>query len=501
MRGAHELPGVSIVTVASVRESTGLVANAERFRADSERKVARQSLEQQSWTELAGTAQLVEAASLADVAIHTSAAHRLVNLSGAPWPPSAGSAQLVFELHWDGERPEGLGLRRARGRPPKDVIVTCRSSTGQTRVVQRSTLTLTPATPAGDRRNAASRSVALLLRALGMSDNELSVGETSEPPPPSAKSRSGSLRVPPAVGASIGVAAAAVFRRVSRGLWRDDAWEIQYRTNSDAFVANSDHVSANGFKAYRPGYDRFVADPIPFSHHDIHAVFFEEYPFATRKGVISCAVLQANGELGVPQRVLERRYHLSYPFVFRDDDRVYMVPESAANRTIDLYECTSFPHQWEYRKTLLDNISANDATFYQDGTRWWMFATVSGEGAYAWDELHLFFADEILGEWQPHPMNPVKCDSRSARPAGPLFVKAGRLLRPTQDCSETYGGAVSICEIEELTPTCFRERTVDRLDPDLFPGAKGLHTLAATGAIETVDIRPRRRMRWERGTI
>src|SRR5207253_8229013 len=52
------------------------------------------------------------------------------------------------------------------------------------------------------------------------------------------------------------------------------------------------------------------------------------------------------------------------------------------------------------------------------------------------DELHLFHAERLTGDWQPHPRNPVKSDARSARPAGSLFVRDGALYRPAQVRSE-----------------------------------------------------------------
>jgi len=54
-------------------------------------------------------------------------------------------------------------------------------------------------------------------------------------------------------------------------------------------------------------------------------------------------------------------------------------------------------------------------------------------------KLRVWFADDLLGSWCPHPGNPVKPDIRSARPAGTPFVHDGALYRPAQDCSRTYG--------------------------------------------------------------
>jgi hypothetical protein len=82
----------------------------------------------------------------------------------------------------------------------------------------------------------------------------------------------------------------------------------------------------------------------------------------------------------------------------------------------------------------------------------------------------------------------VKCDLRSARPAGPLFIMDGALYRPAQDCSVTYGGAVVINRVERLTPEEFVERPVRRLAPATQgPYPHGLHTLSGAGNVTLVD--------------
>jgi hypothetical protein len=296
-----------------------------------------------------------------------------------------------------------------------------------------------------------------------------------------------------AMGSTIG---SALLRKGSGLFFAPEWWHLAYRTSREHFVANAPSLTREGFVEIECGTDRFHADPIAISFDGTDVVFFEEYVYAEGRGVISCATLDEHGILGKPHRVLERPYHLSYPFVFVHEGVPFMIPETFANETIELYRCTRFPDEWTFEKTLLAGLTATDATLHHDGTRWWMFVTVGEQGSYTWDELQLFMADSPFGPWRPHPRNPVKCDARSARPAGPLFRRDGKLIRPTQDCSQIYGGAIHLCEIEVLTPDDYRERVVDRIAPDWFRNADGLHTLTATERIEVVDVRTPRRFRW-----
>ena len=85
-------------------------------------------------------------------------------------------------------------------------------------------------------------------------------------------------------------------------------------------------------------------------------------------------------------------------------------------------------------------------------------------------------------------MSPVKADLRGSRPAGPLFVADGQLIRPAQDCTTTYGAAVILQRVLRLTPTEFVEEPVARLAPDpRGPLPDGLHTLTAAGPVTLVD--------------
>jgi hypothetical protein len=70
------------------------------------------------------------------------------------------------------------------------------------------------------------------------------------------------------------------------------------------------------------------------------------------------------------------------------------------------------------------------------------------------------------------------------------------LIRPAQDCSRSYGSAITLNRIVALTPTEFREETVARIDPDPDgPYPHGIHTLSFVGESMLVDGK-RHEFRW-----
>ncbi len=248
-----------------------------------------------------------------------------------------------------------------------------------------------------------------------------------------------------------------------------------------------DGLDTAGFEAIAPPKGRFWADPFLLDVGEDTHLFFEDVDYATGKGVISHLAITADGKRTPPQVVLERDYHLSYPFVFEWDGQVYMIPETAQHRTIELYRAVEFPARWELVATLFDGVHAVDATLLEHGGRLWLFTNVAPPGGSSDDELFAFCADSPFGPWVPHPMNPIVSDVRRARPAGRPFMHDGELVRPSQDCSSRYGGAIVLNRVEVLSETDYREVTVGRIDPDWHPRCVGTHTINRSNRYEVID--------------
>jgi hypothetical protein len=200
-----------------------------------------------------------------------------------------------------------------------------------------------------------------------------------------------------------------------------------------------------------------------------------------------------SGRASAPVRVLERDYHLSYPFLLEHDGQLYMIPETAQKGTVELYRCVDFPLRWRLERVLLDGLRCVDATFHRAADRWWMFANVAAAGSRMFDdELHLFHAESLLGDWQPHRRNPVKSDARSARPAGQLYWQNGALCRPAQICAPLYGSGLSINRVLRLTLQDYAERQIERILPSREHGLLGVHTINRAGDLTVVDAFTRR---------
>jgi hypothetical protein len=239
-----------------------------------------------------------------------------------------------------------------------------------------------------------------------------------------------------------------------------------------------------------PAKGAFRADPFGYVGSDGQLnMLYERYDRATGKGDLNRLRPKRDNILKRSRAMLTLPTHLSYPYVVNTRDTngdpvVYVIPENAAGGGVDLYRVRADNEALELVQRLLD-VPLYDPTVFEHEGRWWMMGTLA-----PLTNVHLviYHAPSLFGPWTPHAHNPVKCDIRTARPAGTPFVHEGVLYRPSQDSSSTYGHRVVINRIEELTPDRFREVAVKTVGPlGATSWNKGFHTVSAVGDLTLVD--------------
>ena len=242
---------------------------------------------------------------------------------------------------------------------------------------------------------------------------------------------------------------------------------------------------------------RYFADPFLFEDGGVTYVFCEEFPYATGKGILSVFALDDAGVPGPARVVLERPYHLSYPVVFRHDRQIFMMPESSANRTLEVYRADPFPYRWTLDRVVLSDIAISDATAVEAGGAWWLTGTTNELGTSTWDCLSLFSGPGPLGPWTAASDGPVLIDASAARPAGSFFRRGGELWRPAQDCTRAYGSGLALCRVDEIGPGTLRQTVMRRWRP---PG--GMHTFNASERFVAIDtVGNRGRTAWADGLV
>jgi hypothetical protein len=270
---------------------------------------------------------------------------------------------------------------------------------------------------------------------------------------------------------------------MSRRLFALEQWCIGWaKLDIERFLAAPETAR---FPWIKPGPAReLLADPFGIEIEGRPVIFAERLVLGRHAGRI---VRIDPDRIDAPVReVLAAPHHLSYPFIVAEGERSYLVPEQGESGVIAFHPIKDgLPAE---RVAVLAPFGAIDPTFlFHDGC-WWLFCTRPEEPNAA---LHLYFSDRLFGPYQAHPDNPVIRDPAQARPAGQIIARGGKLIRPAQDCAQTYGGAIVLCEIEVLTRSAYRERIIGRIAPRSLAGGfdAGAHTLSHTENYVFVDTK------------
>jgi hypothetical protein len=243
----------------------------------------------------------------------------------------------------------------------------------------------------------------------------------------------------------------------------------------------SPHSPGSPMRTLVPPRGRLWADPFVWAHAGGMQLFFEDMPFESERGKICMMELDQELRPRSPAKpVISEPYHVSYPFLWSESGRRFAMPESSANRSVDLYEWLEGERSFKKLKTLIQGMRLADASLVRYEDRLWMFATGGSAGA-------VLDAERIEGPWTAHRGNPVKIDATNTRPAGGLWVADGRVHRVVQDCSRLYGGSTRCMRIERLDGQGFAETEVT----DWAPGhaLRGLrwHTLNEADGVSAID--------------
>ena len=256
-----------------------------------------------------------------------------------------------------------------------------------------------------------------------------------------------------------------------------EQWVLFYKFTDDNNPNSA--IDMSSFTPIKPPKDKFWADPHIVVDNGHYYIFFEELPYATWKGHLAVIEINKNGTISPATTILNTNYHLSYPHIFKHDGCYYMIPETAQNKTIELYRCTDFPYQWEFVNNLMEDVVAVDTTLYFEGQHCWLFTNIKAvDGAPIHDELSLFYSNQgfLHQQWISHPQNPIISNVESARPAGKLFMHEGKLYRPSQDCSHHYGYGYNLNEVTQLTETEYQEEQTQKVTPDWDVKVIATHT-------------------------
>jgi hypothetical protein len=262
-------------------------------------------------------------------------------------------------------------------------------------------------------------------------------------------------------------------------------WYVAYQ-----FTKNWKNIFFEKFIIIKNPTNRFLADPFVIKHKDRTILFVEDFCFKSKKGVISAYEIKNNGykKVGV---AIDEKFHLSYPFLIKDKNNIFMIPESNEKEQIRIYKCLKFPLKWKLEKILMENVRAVDTNIIKFNNNYWMFTNIdsSKSGDHS-SELHIFYSKDLISKnWKPHKNNPVIFDSNQARNGGIIFSKSNNIFRVFQRQGfDMYGKSLGISEIKILDKNNYKEEILKIVEPKFFKNLKGTHSFCFNKNILTIDF-------------
>jgi hypothetical protein len=247
------------------------------------------------------------------------------------------------------------------------------------------------------------------------------------------------------------------------------------------------------FIPFKNNNNYWYADPILYEYDCKIYMFYEAYNKKKDCGEIGVATV-VNNHVVDKKIIIKEPFHMSYPFVFDVNGKIYMIPETSSVKKLLLYEAVNFPYQWKLSKVILENLDLSDATILKHHDKMYLFVSkLLGTNPYS-DELLLYTLNEEFN-LIPHKCNPIIIDNEFSRPAGRIFQDKGRMIRVSQDCSNGgYGKAIKFNEIVNLSENDYHEKNISTILPGDLPikfhkKLTGAHSYGKCGDFEVIDVR------------
>lgn len=234
--------------------------------------------------------------------------------------------------------------------------------------------------------------------------------------------------------------------------------------------------------------NRFLADPFVIKKNNRNICFVEDYCFKKKRAKISAYELFKNDYKKIGT-ALEEDFHLSFPFVFKHNQEIFMIPETGEVNEIRLYKCINFPLEWRFQKTLIKNIDAVDTVVFKKEDKWYLLSNVCSSFINEHDsELHLYTSKNLFGNnWSKSENNPIILDSEKARNGG-FFSFQNSYYRVNQVHKKNqYGYSLKINKINLINENLYQEKEVNEFKPIFINSIKGTHHFQMNEEFSVID--------------
>lgn len=274
------------------------------------------------------------------------------------------------------------------------------------------------------------------------------------------------------------------FSRVVKKLFYIEEWNIGIIKKKQSKENNIADCTLHSDIFWFKKYNAVQADPFVLEHNNLVYIFYESLGLLNSKGDIRCRVLD-NDLKELDDMLLiglnDIQCHLSYPFYFEHDGKLFLIPESYELSEVSLFECISFPNKWKKAYTLVSGIKLTDSSIICSNGKYYLYSTDLD------NNLILHMSTDLFDNWKKISPNLKLCNQYARGAGSPLYYQDGIFIFTQEGFDHNYGSAIFIKKISSIGESEFSEELVRKIEPIIGSYKDGIHTINSSENYIVID--------------
>lgn len=200
----------------------------------------------------------------------------------------------------------------------------------------------------------------------------------------------------------------------------------------DKWYKDVNWINTNGFEK-----DGWFADPFFYEVNENYVILLAEqfyYPI-NRGRLVKLIINRGNYILEEVHPILTLETHLSFPNIWREDNKVYVYPENYQGKALCIWEFNG--DKMCNPKTLIEEPLI-DAQVTKIKNEYFIFGVKYVSGSWSdTKELQIWKSESLFGPYLH--IQTIHNDYNYERGAGEIIMTNNTILRPAQNCEGGYG--------------------------------------------------------------
>lgn len=281
------------------------------------------------------------------------------------------------------------------------------------------------------------------------------------------------------------------YSRILRKIFRLPNWNVAIKQVDDSIIDFPNIVKT--FQPIERNEEFWFADPILFENDGKVWLFVEAFNINRKKGEIGVFEV-VDGICTNFRVVLKNTTHLSYPFVFKVDENIYMIPESGDSKTICLYKAICFPDHWKLDTILNQGFAYRDTTVFSKNQSLYALSYLRTDKRKVFHAFQSVLFSLDLNNRQLKKIYEINDKNKNLRPAGFICCNGKELILTTQKNDKIYGEAVYFWKEGAGSPSLrFTKKIGELSGKNVVIQGQGspfsIHTYSRSSDYEVIDYK------------